>query len=363
MISIDIRVKRGKFKLETTFKVPSSGVTALFGPSGSGKTTIVNAIAGLLRPDSGHIAVDRRMLFNSAAGINVEIHKRRLGYVFQEGRLFPHMTVRRNLLYGRPRHTINGPDLNDISRLLGLDPLLERRPASLSGGERQRVAIGRAMLARPGILLMDEPLASLDAARRQEILPYLTRVREQLEIPVIYVSHQMDEVIRIADTLVLLSEGRVAATGSVEDLTGRLDLRPITGRHEAGAVLACRVAEHDLDFSLTRLEFGANSIWVAAVNASVGEKLRLRVRARDVSIALGAPDGISILNVIPAEVAEITDGTGPQIDIRLALDGVSIWARITKRSAHELELHPGRQVHAMIKAAAIDRGSLGPYAG
>ena len=173
----------------------------------------------------------------------------------------------------------------------------------------------------------------------------------------------MDEVIRFADNLVLLSEGRVAATGSVEDLTSRLDLRPLTGRHEAGAVLACRVAEHDLNFSLTRLEFVGGSIWVAAVDLPVGEKLRLRVRARDVSIALSAPGGISILNVIPAEVAEMVETTGPQVDIRLAVGGVSLWARITKRSAHELDLNPRRQVHAMIKAAAIDRGSLGPYAG
>ena len=363
MISVDIAVKLGRFMLKTKFEAPSNAVTALFGPSGSGKTTIVNAIAGLIRPDIGHIVVGHRTLFDSATGINVATHKRRLGYVFQEGRLFPHMTVKRNLLYGCSRATINGPHLNDISTLLGLDSLLERRPDSLSGGERQRVAIGRAMLTRPAILLMDEPLASLDAARREEILPYLTRLREQLEIPVIYVSHQMDEVLRFAENLVLLSGGRVAATGSVEDLTSRLDLRSLTGRHEAGAVLACWVAEHDLDFGLTRLEFEGSSIWVAAVDAPVGDKLRLRVRARDVSIALGAPGGISILNVIPAEVAEIAEATGPQVDIRLDVGGVSLWARVTKRSAHELDLNPGLRVHAMIKAAAIDRGSLGPYAG
>ncbi len=361
MIEVDIALDRGGFRLEAAFSAPSNGVTALFGRSGSGKTTVVNAIAGLVRPDRGRIAVSGRALFDSAAGIDTPTARRRLGYVFQEGRLFPHMTVRRNLLYGR-RGGGARPGFDETVALLGLGGLLDRRPASLSGGERQRAAIGRALLSGPGILLMDEPLASLDDARRADILPYLARLREALDIPVVYVSHRMDEVLRLADTMVLLSEGRTVAAGPVEEVAGRLDPGPADGADGAdgaGAVLSCRVGARDEAFALARLDFDGGAIWTPAPDAPVGTRVRLRVRARDVSIALEPPGAVSILNVIPARVTEVGPADGPYVEIGLAAGRAALRARLTRRSADALALAPGMEVHAMVKAASIDRASLG----
>ncbi len=359
MISVDITVERGDFSIAAHFEGPSNGVTALFGRSGSGKTTLVNAIAGLIRPDHGRITVAEQVLFDSAAGIDLPVAARQLGYVFQEGRLFPHMSVRQNLLYGRLGDRDAHPTLAETVELLGLKAFLERRPGSLSGGERQRVAIGRALLANPRILLMDEPLASLDGPRRAEILPYLADLRDALAIPVIYVSHQMDEVIRLADTMVLLSEGKVMATGAVEEITSRLDLAPLTGRYEAGAVLPCRVAGQDVPFGLTRLEFSGGTLWVGAVHLPKGTPVRVRIRARDVALALWPPRDVSMLNIINARITEIGQAQGPQVDVRLSAGNDSLWARLTRRSVSELGLKPGMQVQAMIKSASIDGASLG----
>lgn len=359
MIAVDITLQRGDFTLEATFEAPAGGITALFGRSGSGKTTIINAIAGLARPDRGLIRVGEQVLFDSKAGVDLPIEKRRLGYVFQDGRLFPHLNVRQNLLYGRRQKTDTHPSLFETVALLGLETVLERRPNSLSGGERQRVAIGRALLANPRILLMDEPLAALDATRRAEILPYLATLRDALEIPVIYVSHQMDEVIRLADTMVLLDDGRIAATGPLEDLTSRLDLRPLTGRYEAGAVLSCRIAEQDSVFGLTRLNFSGGSLWVGGLDLPRNAPVRLRIRARDVALALTPPTDLSIVNVIEAQIGEIGAESGPYVDVRLIAGEDALWARLTRRSVSELNLAPGMAVHALIKSAAIDRASLG----
>ena len=281
--------------------------------------------------------------------------------MFQDGRLFPHLSVRQNLLYGhgRARKTSAHPTFAETVDLLGIGPLLERRPQSLSGGERQRVAIGRALLADPRILLMDEPLAALDAARRAEILPYLATLRDALDIPVIYVSHQMDEVIRLADTMVLLSDGQIAATGPLEELTSRLDLRPLTGRYEAGAVLSCRVAEQDMEFGLTQLRFSGGALWVSALDLPERTPVRLRIRARDVALALAPPADVSIVNVIQAHITEVGIESGPYVDVRLLAGEDSIWARLTRRSVSDLGLVPGMPVHALIKSAAIDRASLG----
>lgn len=362
MISVDIRLKRDAFKLDARFETASNGVTALFGRSGSGKSTIINAIAGLVRPDEGRISIAGHVLFDSAAGIDRAVADRGLGYVFQEGRLFPHMNVERNLLFGRRPGTTEHPSLHETVSLLGLEPLLSRKPNALSGGERQRVAIGRALLASPRILLMDEPLASLDGPRRAEILPYLADLRRSLDIPIVYVSHQMDEVIQLADTMVLVDAGAVIASGPVETLTSRLDLAALTGGRDAGAVLACAVAEHDDRFGLTRLSFSGGSLWVAALDREIGDSVRVRIGARDVALALAPPSDISMLNVLETRISEIGAPDGAQVDVGLLAGEDALWARLTRRSVSDLKLRPGMEVHALIKAVSIAGAASGAVA-
>ena len=367
MIEVDIQKRLGALELSVQFTAPSAGITALFGRSGAGKTTLVNALAGLMRPDRGRIAVDGEILFSSADGIDRRPERRRLGYVFQEGRLFPHYSVRGNLRYGMRHGKPRDPALafEAVAELLRLEPLLQRRVRALSGGEKQRVAIGRALLADPRLLLMDEPLASLDLAHRAEILPFIEELRDRLRIPIIYVSHAMEEVVRLADTLVLMSEGRVAAVGTVEDLTSRLDLRPLTGRFEAGAVIRASVAGNDLVFGLTELAFPGGRLRVPHLGLPLGTPVRARIRARDVALALEQPPGLSILNVFSGRVVEIAADQGPMVDVRLDIgkpdQPVVLWARITRRSTHDLQLELGKAVHALVKSVALDRQSFSPY--
>ncbi len=359
MLDVAIRRRTGSFNLDTRFYA-DAGLTALFGRSGAGKTSVINALAGLNRPDEGRIVVDGHVLFDSRAGIDLPPEKRRLGYVFQEARLFPHLNVAGNLTYGM-KLTVAAERHQDFDRvvdLLDLREHLRRRPMTLSGGEKQRVAIGRALLASPRILLMDEPLASLDAARKAEILPFIERLRDEFNLPIVYVSHAIEEVIRIADTMVVMSEGRVAATGPLEEIMSRLDLHPLTGRYETGAVLSATVAGADLAYGLTELAFAGNRLWVPQVDLPLGTSLRVRIRARDVSLSLQPPSGISILNVLAGTVEEMDAGARPQVDVRVNV-GVPIIARITRRSAEALGLRPGLRVYALIKAVAVDRPSLG----
>ncbi len=359
MLDVDVKRRFGDFRLEARFQA-EGGVTALFGRSGSGKTSLVNLLAGLERPDDGRIAVDGQVLFDAEKAINVPPERRRIGYVFQEARLFPHLRVRGNLTYGMrlvapaERHQ----DFDSVVALLGLEPLLERRPQALSGGEKQRVAIGRALLTSPRLLLMDEPLASLDVPRKEEILPYIERLRDELNMPIVYVSHIMQEVVRLADTMVLLSDGRVAAIGGVEELTGRLDLKPLTGRHEAGAALSVTVSGSDEAFGLSELSFNGQRLLVPRVDMAPGSRLRIRIRARDVALSVTPPEGTSILNVLEGVVREIEPGDAPQVDVLLDV-GSPLIARITRRSVHALDLVPGKTVYALIKAVAIDRQSQG----
>ncbi len=360
-LEIDIAHDYAGFALQAQFTC-APGLTALFGRSGAGKTTLVNAIAGLLTPKRARISINGRVLSDTQAGINVPPHRRRIGYVFQDARLFPHLTVRNNLLFGRffarRSDTI---DFDHIVDLLGIAPLLQRRPATLSGGERQRVALGRALLARPELLLMDEPLAALDGARKEEILPYLERLRDELRLPIVYVSHAIPEVTRLADTVVLLSEGRVQAVGSVEDLTARLDLFPLTGRYEAGAVLNATLIRHDEAWGLSVLQTRAGEFFVPGLESrAIGTSLRIRIRARDVTLALSPPPDTSALNILHGMVAELKpSGDGPQIEVRLDCHGDTVLARITRLSADRLGLVPGKPVYAMIKTVALDGGSLG----
>lgn len=369
MIEVAIAKRLGAFTLDIGFTAPGRGITALFGRSGAGKTTLVNALAGLVRPDRGRIAIDDAVLFDAARGIDLPPEQRRLGYVFQEGRLFPHYSVRGNLLYGRRRAKPRDPALtfDAVVALLGIEPLLDRRPVSLSGGEKQRVALGRALLADPRLLLMDEPLAALDQPRKAEILPFIERLRDTIGIPIVYVSHAMEEIVRLADTLVLISDGRVAAVGSVEELTSRLDLRPLTGRYEAGAVIRTTVAQHDESFGLTELAFPGGSLRVPRLDLPLGTTVRVRIRARDVVLALAPPVGLSIRNAFAGRIVEIGAEHGPIIDLKLdigtAAQPVMLWARITARACADLGLAVGRPAHAMVKSVAIDRRSYGGYDG
>ncbi len=356
-VAIDHRL--GGFHLAVDFAA-GSGLTALFGRSGAGKTSLINVIAGLIRPDRGRVEIDGDVLTDTATRRFVPPHRRRIGYVFQEGRLFPHLSVRRNLLYGArfaagPKDT---GEFEQIVALLGIGDLLARRPDNLSGGEKQRVAIGRALLARPRVLVMDEPLASLDEGRKAEILPYIERLRDEIRTPIVYVSHSIPEVARLATTLVVLSEGRVAATGSPAEIMGRLDLFPLTGRVEAGAILNTRVTGVDARFGLSLLRAAAGELRVPRLDIPLGTALRVRIRARDVMIALAPPNGLSALNVLPGTVAEIGQTDGPIVEIRLDCAGEPLIARLTRRSVETLGLTPGLQVYAVIKSIAFDHHAI-----
>jgi molybdate transport system ATP-binding protein len=361
-LEVDVALSRPPFELAASFKT-GPGVTALFGRSGSGKTTLVNMVAGLVRPDRGRIRVDGLALFDSGARINLPSHRRRVGYVFQESRLFPHLTVRQNLLYGswfRGRSFRLG-SIDQIVELLGIGELLGRRPASLSGGEKQRVAIGRAILSDPAMLLMDEPLASLDEARKGEILPYLERLRDGLDLPILYVSHSIPEVIRLATTMIVLSDGKVVASGPVEDVMGQPGLFPAVGRYEGGSVLDARLVAQDATFGLTELETAGGLLRVPHLDNPVGSHLRLLIRARDVMIATERPRHISALNILSGRIAALQDDGRPIGEVTIAVGESTIQARITRRSMEQLGLDIGREVFAIVKTVAIDRKSFGQY--
>ena len=352
MLEVDVSHRLGDLTLDARFTCRAAGITALFGRSGAGKTALVNILAGLLRPERGRIVLRGHTLFDSQRGIDLAPERRRLGYLFPEARLFPHLSVRHNLLYGFRRAPASERPLgfDRVVGLLGIEALLERRPGALSGGETLRVALGRALLTNPRLLLMDEPLAALDQARKDEILPFIEQLKGELDLPVVYVSHAMQEIVRLADTLVLLSNGRIEAVGPLEELTGR---------DEAGAVLSATVAGQDKIFGLTELRFPGGRLRVPHLNLPLGAALRVRIRARDVSIALSPPKDISILNVIPCVIEEIGEEKSPQLDLRLSAGGAPIWARITARSRAALQLKPGLQVYALVKSVAIDRQSPG----
>lgn len=363
MLEVDIACRLGALDLEVRFAT-SAGVTALFGRSGAGKTTVINAIAGLRRPERGRITLDGDVLLDTARRIEVPCHRRRIGYVFQDARLFPHLTVRRNLLYGRwfaERHHRHG-SLDEVVGLLGIEPLLGRRPGLLSGGERQRVAIGRALLAGPRLLLLDEPLASLDQARKAEILPYLDRLRREAGIPILFVSHALDEVTRLASTMVLLSGGRVAAMGPVGEVMARLDLGPAATEIAGGALLHLQVAGRR--HGLTLLTHPAGEIEMPGLDLPVGHVVRLRIDARDVVLALGSAPltGISIRNQLRATVTglgRVADGT---TEVGLDVAGEALRARITAASATAMQLRPGLAVLALVKSVALGPGAAAPDA-
>jgi molybdate transport system ATP-binding protein len=345
---VSLQHRFADFTLDATFDAPTPGVTVLFGPSGSGKSTILACIAGLLSAQNGRIALEDDTLFDRARGIDVPAEARRAGVVFQDARLFPHMSVRNNLLYGHRRSTGDGLEFDAVVEMLGIAHLQERRPATLSGGERQRVAVGRALLARPRMLLMDEPLAALDAPRKQEILPFLERVRDAARVPIVYVTHALDEVDRLADTLVVLQEGRVLASGPLHEVSARTDLPLLSDRRDAGVVLACTVeAQED---GQTRLRFDGGTLIVPPWQ---GGNVRVRVRARDVAIATEKPAGLSIRNVLPATITATAAHGGHECFVTLQLGRSTLIARVSKSAVAELGLAPGRDVWALIKSVAL----------
>lgn len=358
MLEVSLRHSFDGFTLDATFDAPP-GVTVLFGRSGSGKTTVVNAVAGLLMPDAGRIAAGDLTLLDTERGIRLRPHRRRIGYIFQEGRLFPHLTVGQNLSYGAwfapkgaPRE--NAPRIID---LLGIGHLLERRPAALSGGEKQRVAIGRALLSAPRLILADEPLAALDEARKAEILPYFERLRDEVSIPILYVSHSVSEVARLATTVVALDGGRVTAQGSVAEVLGNPNLMT-TGVREAGAVLIARVTRHH-DDGLTELDANGIPLFLPRIAQAPGATLRVRIAAHDVILSRNRPEGLSALNIIAGTVKEIRPGSGPGALVALDTAAGRVLARVTRRSADALGLAPGETVHAIVKSVAVAPEDVG----
>lgn len=357
MLKVDVEYRVGALDLAVAFETDAR-ITALFGRSGAGKTSLVNLIAGLQHPHRGRIEVDGTVLFDGAQGIDVPAEKRRIGYVFQEGRLFPHLTVRSNLLYGYALTPVGERyvHLDRIVGLLGLEDLLDRRPGALSGGEKQRVAIGRALLASPRLLLLDEPLAALDALRKAEILQHLELLRDEFGIPMIYVSHVVEEVVRLADLVVLMSAGKAIACGDVEDVMGRSDLRPAAGVFEGGAVIDARVTAQDMVYDLATLAFDGGMLTVTNVDALIGEPVRVRIRARDVSIALEAPQHISIQNVLRGTLEAVRVEQNGIADVTIAVGAARLRSRVTRLSVDRLELRPGQDVYALVKAVSLDRG-------
>jgi molybdate transport system ATP-binding protein len=333
------------------------GVTVLFGASGSGKTTLVHAVAGLLRPDRGRIAVDDWLLLDTDAGRNLPPHRRRLGYIFQEGRLFPHLTVRQNLLYGRwfaPRDA-RTESLSRVVEMLGIGPLLPRRPGALSGGEKARVAIGRALLAGPRLILADEPLAALDEARKAEVLPYFERLRDEVSVPILYVSHATAEVARLATTVVALRGGRVVACGPPAQVLA--DVAAV-GARGASSVLTARVVAHDAD-GLTALDTAGGPLWLPRLGALPGRTLRVRIAAQDVILSRDRPSGLSALSILSGRIADIRLGDGPGALVTLAIGDDRLTARITRRSVEALALAPGQTCHAVIKTVAVAPEDIG----
>lgn len=358
-MTLSVAVRHGfpGFALDVAFDAPA-GVTALFGRSGSGKTTVVNAVAGLLRPDHGRIVAGGTVLLDTAAGLVLPPHRRRVGYVFQEARLFPHLTVRQNLLYGRWFRG-GGVAFGQVVEMLGIGALLARRPAALSGGERQRVAIGRALLSDPHILLMDEPLAALDEGRKAEILPWLERLRDGAGVPILYVSHSLPEVARLATTVVVLDGGRVLRAGAVAEVLGDPALAAPMGLREAGSVLTARVVAEEAD-GLVRLEAAAGPLWLPKGPGMVpGQVLRVRIAAQDVILSRDRPAGLSALNILPGVVTAVRMGDGPGAMVQLSVGGEALLARVTRRSAEALGIAEGVGVFAVVKTVSVAQGDIG----
>ena len=363
-LRVQARKRLGAFALACDVDLPLRGLTALYGASGSGKSTLINLVAGLLRPDEGRVAVGSEVFFDQARSVHLPVEQRALGVVFQDARLFPHLNVRGNLLYGfrRAGERAQAPRIGfeQVVALLGIERLLERRPHTLSGGERQRVALGRALLAQPRLLLMDEPLAALDAARKAEVLPYIERLRDDLRVPVLYVTHALDEVLRLATAIVLLDHGQVVAAGALDEIAMQPAAAALFGA-DVGALAYGRVAAHDERYGQTHLAFDGFELRVPRVSLRVGAAVRARIPARDVALALTRPADVSISNRIEGTVEAIRalNQSGAQVEVTVRVaPGTALRALVTREAVDRLALQPGLRLWCLVKAVALDAGTL-----
>lgn len=350
MLSLNFSQQLGDHLLEVNAQIPAKGITAIFGVSGAGKTSLINAIGGLTQPQRGYIHLNNRVLFDTEKQIALPPEKRRIGYVFQDARLFPHYRVRGNLQYGMSSKM--KAHFDSLVSLLGLETLLTRFPLSLSGGEKQRVAIGRALLSAPDILLMDEPLASLDLPRKRELMPYLQKLAKQVEIPLLYVSHSLEEILQLADNVLVLDSGKVKAFGTLERVWSSSAMRPWLPMNELTSVLRVQVVEQHPDYPMTALSLGDQHIWVSRVNQPVKTPLRIRIASADVSLALQPPHNTSIRNILPAQVVELIE-VGDQIEVKLRIGISELWARISPWARDELGIRPEQWLYAQIKSVSV----------
>lgn len=349
-------IKRWKeFKLSAQLDAPTPGIVALFGRSGCGKTTLINIISGLLAPDEGRVELDGLVLTDTRERVAIPVERRRIGYVFQDSRLFPHLGVLANLRYGlrrAPRES-RSIALEEVLALLGLEPLLARRPYQLSGGERQRVALGRALLSQPRLLLLDEPLAALDAARREEVLPYLERLRDRLSIPMVYVSHQLEEVLRLATHVALMEAGGIVASGALSDISLRPELQAIVGSEAVGAILDGTVGFVDAERGVAEVQVGGGVLHVSLQDAHIGARIRLQLLARDIILATERPRGLSVRNALQGVIAEISDDVGNAVLVKVDIgSGVAMLSRVTRHAVQDLGLRSGMGVWALVKAVS-----------
>ena len=350
MLHIDVKKQLGTLPLEAHLEIPSQGVTALFGLSGSGKSSLINLVSGLINPDEGVISLNDRELFNSAENVCVPINRRNIGYVFQDARLFPHYTVNGNLRYGMKNTSKD--EFNYIVELLGIGHLLKRYPITLSGGEKQRVAIGRALLTDPEILLMDEPLSALDLPRKRELMNYLERLSKEINIPILYVTHSLDELLRLAERVVLLTNGKVEAYDVLENIWESPLFLPWKQENEQSAVLSLPVFMHNPSYKMTALSIGDQNIWINQVEAQINEKVRICIHSSDVSISLNKVEQSSIRNTLYGRIVKILELEN-RVDLKLDIGGKHLWASISKWSFHDLALQLGQLVYAQIKAISV----------
>lgn len=350
MLSLNFMQQQGAHQLEIDLQIPAKGITAIFGVSGAGKTSLINAISGLTQPQRGRIELNDRLLFDAEQKVALPPEKRRIGYVFQDARLFPHYRVRGNLQYGMA--PAMKAQFDSLVSLLGLEALLSRFPLSMSGGEKQRVAIGRALLTAPDMLLLDEPLASLDLPRKRELMPYLQKLAKQVDIPMLYVSHSLDEILHLADNVLVLDAGKVKAFGPLERVWSSSAMRPWLPVSELTSVLRVQVLEQHPDYPMTALSLGDQHIWVSRVNQPVKTPLRIRIASSDVSLALQPPQHTSIRNILPAQVVELLE-VGDQVEVKLRIGISELWARITPWARDELGIRPDQWLYAQIKSVSV----------
>jgi len=354
MLQVAVSKQLDSFNLHVSFDLPTPGVVALFGPSCCGKSTTVNIIAGLTQPDAGRVMLDDGVLLDTQRHINIAAERRRIGYVFQDARLFPHLKVTANLQYGEKRAAGRRyVSFDDVVDLLELESLLQRRTHQLSGGERQRVAIGRALLSQPQLLLLDEPLASLDQERSEEVLPYLETLRDQLAIPMVYVSHQFDEVLRLATHIVLMQSGTVAAQGSIGEISLDRRLRSLIAADAVGAVIDGMVLGDDAASGMTRVRVGSGELQVPASGLKPGTAMRIQLLARDIIVSTRLPEHLSVRNNLEGTITAIADDEAHSDLVSIDIGGTEIMARVTKAATRELKLVPGLPAWALVKSVSL----------